>query len=189
MIEVLLFSFSISIDAFGYALGFGTRQIKLSKLEFLIFNLINTIILTIMVLAFSFLGFLLNNPIVEMLSAFALIIFGLFYVFSAFKDILKELKNNSHKQGPKLCRLHDYFKSTDLLLILCVFVFENAFSSLVFYASMSNAYLFILSNFLFHYIFFIIGFDLGAKIVNKININTSFISGLIFLILGLVNLI
>lgn len=188
MIEVLLFSFSISIDAFGYALGFGTRQIKLSKLEFLILNLINTIILTIMVLAFSYINFILDNPVVEMLSAFALIVFGLFYVIGSFKDLFKDLKKD-FKKGPNFCKLHDYFKLTDLLLILCIFIFENAFSSLVFHVSMSNGVLFVLSNFLFHYIFFIIGFDLGAKIVKKVSINTSFISGFIFLILGLVNLI
>ena len=40
MIEVLLFSFSISIDAFGYSLGFGSKNIKINKVDFFILNII-----------------------------------------------------------------------------------------------------------------------------------------------------
>lgn len=188
MIEVLLFSFSISIDAFGYAMGFGTRNIKLSKLEFLVLNLVNTTILSLLVISFSYLNFIFKYPIVEKISAIALIIFGIVYIIQAFKDSLSTInvtKNNISKES--FNNIKDYFKFTDFALVLTIFIFENAFSSLVFHSSLSNAVLFIFSNFVFHYLFFIIGFDLGAKIVKKININTSFISGFIFLLLGIFN--
>lgn len=189
MIEVLLFSFSISIDAFGYAMGFGTRNIKLSKIEFLILNLTNTTILTLLVLSFSYLNFIFKYPIVEKISSIALIIFGIIYVMEAFKDNFKALKTKNKKVSRNsFSGIKDYFKFSDFFLVLTIFIFENAFSSLVFHSSLSNAVLFIFSNFIFHYLFFIIGFDLGAKIVKKINVNTSFISGLIFLILGIFNL-
>lgn len=183
MLEVLLFSFSISIDAFGYSFGFGTRNIKLTKLEFLILNLINTTVLSLMVITFSYIKFLFSCPIVEKISSIALIIFGAYYIFESFKDIFFKKQNSNGL----LLKNNDYFKVYDFILILTIFIFENAFSSLVFHTSLSNAVLFIFSNFIFHYLFFIIGFDLGAKIIKKININTSFISGFIFVVLGCFN--
>lgn len=189
MIEVLLFSFSISIDAFGYAMGFGTRDIKLSKLEFLILNLINTTILTLMVVSFKYLNFLFEFAIVEKISSISLIFFGIIYIFQAFKESFEKIKNKSNTISNKsFFKVRDYFKFSDLALVLTIFVFENAFSSLIFHTSLDNAVLFIFSNFIFHYLFFIIGFDLGNKIIKKVNFNTSFVSGIIFVLLGLFNL-
>lgn len=189
MIEVLLFSFSISIDAFGYAMGFGTRDIKLSKLEFLILNLINTTILTLMVVCFSYLSFIFQFAIVEKISSLSLILFGIIYIYQAFKQSFEKLKSTSNLISKKcFLKVRDYFKFSDLALVLTIFVFENAFSSLIFHTSLTNAVLFVSSNFIFHYLFFIIGFDLGNKIVKKININTSLISGVIFVLLGIFNL-
>ena len=195
MLEVLLFSFSISIDAFGYSMGFGTKNIKISKIEFLIFNLINSTILTIFLMAFSHISFLLNNGFVEKISPLILCLFGLYYVVQSFyvviKSIISKKKNIEinvvKKEYFKHCS-ENYFKFSDLVLLFSVFIFENAFSAFVFYTHLSMPILFVLTNFIFHYMFFIIGFDLGNKIVKRVNLNTSFISGFIFLILGFYNL-
>lgn len=189
MLEVLLFSFSISIDAFGYSMGFGTRNIKIRRLEFLILNLINTLILTILLLLFSDESNILNNKIVESMAPILLLIFGLYYVAQSFITLFKELKNVckvSHKD--LFDKKNDYFKLSDIFLLLLVFLFENAFSTFVFYTSLSDILLFVASNFIFHYLFFLIGFDLGSKIIEKVGLSSSFISGFIFLFLGIFNL-
>lgn len=187
MLEVLLFSFSISIDAFGYSFGFGTRNIKLTKFEFLVLNIINSLILSVMLIGFSNLNFLFKYKIFEKISSVSLIIFGFIYLIQSFVDIFKRNKKHNLSNGDLYLR-QDYFKLRDLFLMLIIFIFENAFSSFVFHSRLSNQVLFILSNFMFHYLFFIVGFDLGAKIIKKININTSYISGLIFILLGIFNL-
>ena len=185
MLEVLLFSFSISIDAFGYSIGFGTRNIKINKLEFLIINLLNSTILTLLLLTYSkFKHLIENNSLIEKIVPYLLILFGFYYIFSSFVSLFKKHKN---KEGVFL-KEDNYFKISDILLLFFVFLCENTFSTFVFYTSLNGVELFVLSNFIFHYLFFVIGFDLGNKIIKKISFNSSFLSGVIFVLLGIFNL-
>ena len=189
MLEVLLFSFSISIDAFGYSMGFGTRNIKIKRSEFFVLNLINTLILTILLISFSKMSYILNNKIVESMAPILLLLFGAYYVVQSFISLFKQLKNVTYINKEKVFdNKKDYFKLSDIFLLFLVFLFENAFSTFVFYTSLDGIVLFVSSNFIFHYLFFLIGFDLGSKIVKKIDFNSSFISGFIFLFLGIFNL-
>lgn len=189
MLEVLLFSFSISIDAFGYSMGFGTRNIKIKRSEFFVLNLINTLILTILLISFSNMSYILNNKIVESMAPILLLLFGAYYVVQSFISLFKQLKNGTYINKEKVFdNKKDYFKLSDIFLLFLVFLFENAFSTFVFYTSLDGIVLFVSSNFIFHYLFFLIGFDLGSKIVKKIDFNSSFISGFIFLFLGIFNL-
>ena len=194
MIEVLLFSFSISIDAFGYSLGFGSRNIKLGKVDFLILNLINSSILTFFLLIFSSIKNLLNASIIEKISPICLLLFGVYYVYQSFYKLFKSLKQKSKNKISVIgedelsIKTKKHFMLSDLLLLLTIFVFENIFSCFVFYTSLSGGVFFVLTNFIFHFMFFTIGFDLGNKIVKKIDFNSSFISGFIFCLLGILNL-
>ena len=191
MLEVLLFSFSISIDAFGYSLGFGSKNIKVNKIDFFILNIINSLILSLLLLIFSNFSYVLNNKIVEIISPVLLCLFGLYYLIQSYINLImvynKFKKDNCVNANKKFLNIikNNYFKVADLLLLLSIFIFENAFSTFIFYTSLSNPILFVASNFFFHYMFFIIGFDLGNKIVKRINFNSSFITGYIFLLLGL----
>lgn len=74
MFEVLLFSFSISIDAFGYSVGFGSKNTKLSQIQFLILNLINTGILTLFMLSYPKITFLFASEIVHGMSGYILLV-------------------------------------------------------------------------------------------------------------------
>ncbi|MBQ9793147.1 MAG: hypothetical protein IJW32_05395 [Clostridia bacterium] len=189
MLEVLLFSFSISIDAFGYSMGFGTRNIKIKRSEFFVLNLINTLILTILLISFSKISYILNNKIVESMAPILLLLFGAYYVLQSFISLFKQLKNIDCVNSENVFdNKKDYFKLSDIFLLFLVFLFENAFSTFVFYTSLNGIFLFVSSNFIFHYLFFLIGFDLGSKIVKKIGFSSSFISGFIFLFLGIFNL-
>lgn len=190
MLEVLLFSFSISIDAFGYSMGFGTRNIKINRFDFFILNFINSLILTILIIIFSKVSYILNNKIFENIAPILLLLFGIYYVGQSFISLFKQLlnKHTNNNQDVLFNKKNTYFKLTDIFLLLSIFLFENAFSTFVFYTSLTEPVLFVLSNFIFHYMFFLIGFDLGSKIVKKIDFSSSFISGFIFLFLGFFNL-
>jgi len=192
MIEVLLFSFSISIDAFGYSLGFGSKNIKINKIDFFILNIINSLILTLLLVVFYKYSYILNNEVIEIISPLLLCLFGFYYIVQSFIALFKSYKDLSKKsfatknQNILLgVQKNTYFKFSDLFLLLSIFIFENAFSTFIFYTNLSNPVLFVASNFFFHYMFFLIGFDLGNKIVKKINFSSSFITGYIFAFLGL----
>ena len=111
----------------------------------------------------------------------------MYYLFEAFIKAIKVLNKNSAKEQclKALCKPIKYLKTVDFITLIAVFVVENAFSTLIFFNQFTNAYLFIFSNFIFHYLFFTIGFDLGSKIAKKIASNTPIITGTIFILLGL----
>lgn len=201
--EVLLFSLSISIDALGYSLGFGSKNVIISLPQFFILNLINTIILTIYLQVFFNFEHIFKNPVVEKISPILLAVFGLYYVTSAFYFKLRKLKKTDRinknnfinflnkkvsKQYAKTYIKNNYLSPSDLTMLFLVFIFENAFSTFVFYTSFNNAVLFVLTNFIFHFFFFLLGFNLGKKLAEKLNGHTSFISGYIFLCLAYVEL-
>lgn len=194
MLEVLLFSFSISIDAFGYSMGFGSKNIKINKFDFLLLNLINSLILSIFLISFSYIDYLFNNNFIEKISPVILCLFGCYYIFESFYSLIKlnSLKNNlqikKSYENKFVRKINNYFGFSDLFILFSIFIFENAFSTFIFYTHMTDAVLFVFSNFIFHYLFFIIGFDLGSKIVKKVNFKSSFLTGYIFLLLGLYNL-
>ena len=190
MLEVLLFSFSISIDAFGYSMGFGTRNIKIKRLEFLVLNLINSLILSILLISFSNVSYVLNNIIIKSVSPLLLMLFGFYYIIQSFVDLFKNKEiGDNQKQKIFINKKEGIFKLWDLMLLLLVFLFENAFSTFIFYTSMTkDIFFFVASNFIFHYLFFLIGFDLGGKIIKKFGFNSSFLSGFIFIFLGIFNL-
>lgn len=189
MFEVLLFSISISIDAFGYSLGFGSKNVKPSKFDFLILNLINTSILIFFFLIYSYIfNFINEYNFLNKITALLLLLFGIYYIYDAFKKVVKSLKitNLVGTQNFNLLNKQiKYFSLSDLFVLLIVFIVENAFSTLIFFNQFNNAFLFIFSNFIFHYLFFTIGFDLGSKIAKRIATNTPVITGTIFILLGL----
>ena len=185
MLEILFFSLSISLDAFGYSLGFGSRKIKVSKLDFFIINLINSTILFFYLLAFSHLTFFFQNSITAKISPILLIFLASYYILTSFKQKIIIPKNNKLNANLR----SEYFNYLDILVLFAVFVFENMFSAFIFYTTFaSNMWFFILSNFFFHYFFFLLGFNIGNKIAKKLCENSNFISGFIFLILGYLEL-
>lgn len=189
MLEVLFFSFSISIDAFGYSLGFGSRNIKLGVKDFLILNIINILILSLFLSIFPYIKFLSESVFLEDVGSYLLLIFGVYYFFMAYKDLIFELKNGVKAKDFTFKERFNYLSFTDFLLLFSIFVIENIFSTFVFFASLSHIEIFVLLIFLFHCIFFVLGFKMGNKIISKLPLDTSFISGSIFILLALVNLI
>jgi len=185
VIEVLLFSLSISVDAFGYSLSFGSQNLKVSKKDFFVLDLINSLILSIFLLTVSSFKQILENQFVKNISSILLFVFGMYYFVIAFVEKISDIKNAKKNNKDIFFKKQESLKLKNLFILLLVFIFENAFSSLIFLATLSYPLLFICSNFVFHYMFFIIGFDLGSRIVKKINGTSSVISGFIFILLSI----
>lgn len=205
--EVLLFSLSISIDALGYSLGFGSKNVNIGLPQFFVLNLINTTILSLFLFVFSNFEPIFKNHIVSLISPILLALFGTYYVASAFYKLIVNNKSSKTKKEPKstlkfsnfliktnnkklkkMYCVNNNLSCIDLTMLFLVFIFENAFSTFVFYTSFNNAILFVVTNFIFHFFFFLLGFNLGKKIASKLNNHTSFVSGYIFLTLSYIEL-
>ena len=188
MLQLLVFSISISIDAIGYSMGFGSRNVKLKKIEFLLINLLNILILSLFLNITSKIEFLVNSKYLDKVGIILLGVFGFIYILLALKNQITLLKVGSIVNNNfKFQKINSYLNLYDLFLLLSIFITENIFCVFVFYSKFDNPTLFVLLIFIFHYLFFLIGFKMGNKIVSKIDNNSSFLAGVIFVFLSLFN--
>ena len=77
MLQTLIFAFSISIDAFGYSLGFGSRRVKLGVLDFFAVNVLNILILCLFLTIFPYIKFLSESVFLEDMGNYLLLLFYL----------------------------------------------------------------------------------------------------------------
>ena len=188
MIEVLLFSFSISIDAFGYSVGFGSKNIKLTRIQFLLLNIINTGILVIFMTIYPKITSLFSSKTTHYMGSILLLVLGLYNCFIAFRTLFVRYFAHTKKIIIKDRFYNSFLTLFDLFSLLLVFLSENLFSTFIFYSTLNHAMLFILASFCFHYIFFIVGFDLGLKIKKAFPFDSRFITYNIFIMIALINL-
>ena len=87
MLQLIIFSISISIDALGYSMGFGSRNVRLTKLEFLLINILNILILSFFLNIFPSIKFLSQSQWLEEISKILLYIFGSYYILMALKEL------------------------------------------------------------------------------------------------------
>ena len=158
------------------------------KRDFFTINIINTLILSLFLMLFSRFDILIENELFDKISPFLLVFYGWYNIFVSFKSLFPNFDSTENKVLTLIKKGEiNYFCTIDLLFLLLIFIFENLLSTVIFFSQFSNALVFVFSNFIFHYLFFIIGFDLGSKIIKKINFDTSIISGVIFVLLGIFN--
>jgi len=187
MLEVLLFSISISIDAFGYSVGFGSKNIKLTRIQFLILNALNSGILILFLSLYSNFTTLFTSEIVQNLSSILLLVIGLYNGVVAYRALFMSFKAYDKKIIFKNGAQESFFGIVDLFLLLLIFVFENVFSTFIFYSILSHPEFFVIISFCLHYIFFMVGFDLGLKIKKSFPFDTRFITFVSFVLMGLIN--
>ena len=189
MLQTLIFTFSISIDAFGYSLGFGSRRVKLGVLDFFAVNVLNILILCLFLTIFPYIKFLSESVFLEDMGNYLLLLFGVYYFFMAYKELIFELKYGIKEEKKIRHNSLNYLNFSDLLLLFAIFIIENMFSTFIFYASLTGRHIFIISTFLFHCMFFTLGFKTGNKIVKSLMLDDEFVSGSIFILLALSNLV
>jgi putative Mn2+ efflux pump MntP len=184
MLSIIFFAFSLSLDALGYALGFGSRNVKLRFVDFLILNILNVLILSFLFEVYSLIQFSSFVGFLKSFGDYLLLFFGLYYIFLAFKEqFFSKEKKIFFKRSQS-----SYLTIVDLFLLLSIFFIENIFAVIIFCASFSGKIYFISLIFLFHMFFFLIGFCVGNKVVRNLNLDSSFLSGTIFVVLALINL-
>ncbi len=185
MLSIVLFAFSLSLDALGYSLGFGSRKVRLSLIDFFAINILNVLILSFFFQIYSNELFMFHT-FLESFGNYLLMIFGFYYILLAIKEQIVSFKNK--KIGVvKLKENYSYLTTIDLLLLLSIFVVENIFATIIFCTNFTGQVYFIAFIFLFHLLFFSIGFFMGNKVASGLKIDSSFLSGTIFVLLSLIN--
>lgn len=189
MLEVLLFSLSVSLDAFGYSLGFGSKNIKLSRKDFLFLNIANCSILILFLMYYPTLLPLSTSNIARNMGSFLLLVLGSYNIITAYWAVFVRFKAYSKTDLPKNNFQTSKLTFLDLSILLLVFCFENMFSTFIFYSTLSHIEVFVCSHFIFHYSLFLLGSEVGLKLRKFFLIDSSFFAGIIFTLIGLFNLL
>lgn len=185
MLEVLFFSLSISIDAFGLSLSTFGQHFKIRPLLFLALNVLNASLLSFFLLIFKNVS-VLSTPTLSKLGDIFLVLFGLYYMISAAK---KQNENLHSSNNYVVLKKKENLKVGDLLMLLYMFVFENIISAIIFYSNFDYPVFFVVSNFVLHAFFFMVGVAFGEKITKHIDVDSSFVSGAVFFALGAIELL
>ena len=186
MLEVLLFSFSVSIDAIGLSLNFGSRNFILTKMQFLALNILNSAVLTFFLMIFPFVPFM-NVPWIGSVGSYAMLIIGEWYIVKCICCEINAFYSPTKKKH-NLSFVKRYFSLKEFFLLVFFFVVENVMSTIIFYSSLMYPVLFIVSTFIFHHMAFTIGYDLGDKLSKVLPFDPNFISGIVFFALGILNI-
>ncbi len=187
MVSTIIFALSLSIDAFGYSFGFGSRNVRLRPIEFLVLNLLNVLILWLFFEIYSFSELAILHNFLESIGNYLLLGFGFYYIFLALKSQLFDLKTQDKCKIEIKNSEFSHLTLLDLALLLSIFVIENILATIIFCVSFTGKYVFLIFIFLFHMLFFLLGFFMGNKIVSFCKIDSSLLSGVIFVVLALFN--
>ena len=191
VLSVILFSFSISIDAFSLAIGYGVQGIKFSLLSSVLINLINGTFLCV--------SAFFSQRIFACFSADIIVYIGSSFLF--FMGVLKfaEFFKNRNKERHFVVRdfgfgdwHKNYFcfeikKGFSIIPLMCIESVISGFGFLSYGANMIF-YLICFAIF-FHSLFLFLGSNLGNKMtVGYVEIDFSWFSGIIFIFLSMMKI-
>lgn len=174
MVSVFLFAFAISMDAFSLAIGFGIKGLKFKFLDCIFINVINSFFLFISILlsrsVFSFLD--VNN--ISTIGCCFLFLLGVFNLINYFlSKTQKEIYfNKKQKTVDKL----------SITVLLCVESVVSGFSMLAFDGSIITL---VFLSFVLHTMFLFLGLKWGKNVAKGTNLNTEWLSGVIFILLAI----
>ena len=195
MLQSLLLVFSLCLDTFVASIAYGTDKIKIPFYSSIIINLVCSSFLGIAL----FLGDLLNNfmpiNVATYLSFFLLLGLGIYRVFEVFCK--KYIKKFSNKDKPLTFKVFDFkfvlqiyadeikadYDNSKLLSAKEAFSLAVGFGSGLGYVNYAQV---IILCFLVGIVCLRVGSQLGRHFANIINVNLSWLSGVLLIILAFI---
>lgn len=117
MLESLLLVLALSLDAFAASIAYGANRIRIPLSSILIINSICTMFLAITILIGSFIKTAIPGDMLSVLSFIMLILLGVYYMFEGFvKTVLSKSTNSNRRLNLKVF---------DLRFIIEVYVDET----------------------------------------------------------------
>jgi len=177
MITLIFLIIAVSIDAMSFGFAQGIKNNKISIFYCLIMTILSTILFSIPLYISKFIVYYLNEKTLNIINGIVLIILGLFYLLNYFFNNKKINKKTEHNISLKYCIIETIPISLDAIFT----AFLNGYTLNYLYVGIIF-YFFI--TFIYIYIFNII----GLRISKKTSTNLSFLSSLIFIVIGILKL-
>ena len=178
MASIFLFGLVISIDAFSLAVCFGIKGLKFGFFDCVFINLINSLSLIISVLFAKTIFYNLSGDNLVIIGCCFLLFLGIYNIINFLLNKINK-KTLNYKTRKEKSKTHETFS---IIFLLCFESFISGFSAL---AYIENILLIILSAFVFHTLFLFFGLYFGKKIAGSENIDASWLSGIIFILLAI----
>lgn len=192
MLEIIILIIIFSIDVLFVSISYSIKNIKIPFNALLMISFICSFSLLISVLFSYSINCFINNTLKNFISFLILFLMGLYNIFQErikrlFKDSNNKLLNiyfDETKADFNNSQNLNQREAFNLSLILSIDTLFGGFSIGLVY----NYILFItILSFIINIVFLELGFFLGKKI-KLLNINTSYILGIILIILGILKL-
>ena len=177
MASVFLFGLLISIDAFSLAICFGIKGLRVGFFDCVFINIINSFSLLVSILLAKTIFCNFSNDDLIRVGCCFLLFLGFYNIINFFlsKKNKKVLNFRIKKERSKIYELFS------ILFLLCFESFISGFSALVY---IDNIFFVVLSSFVFHTLFLFLGLFLGKKMTGGREVDLSWLSGIIFILLA-----
>lgn len=204
MIHSLLFVIALSMDSFLAAFAYGTRNIRIPWYSALLIASIGTVMLGFSVVIASWIHLILPGYAGKVLSCGLFLVIGISTIFQeVIKSLLKQHRNKTLKfaYSGMLFVIDVYIDETkadrdfskilsakEAIYLAIALSFDSLLSGLAFGLDQHSLYGILSLNFLVSFLTLGTGAFLGTKVQTKKNLNLSWFSGCLFLLLGILRL-
>ena len=177
MIKSIFLITALSLDAFSFGLAQGFKNNKIKILYIFTMAFISTLLFFIPLILSQYIFQYFDKYICNIVNGFILILLGLYYLIKYFlekncKNNTKNVKNN--KFCLKFCILSTFPISLDAI-----------FTALLNGYTMTNITFITITYFLFTFFAILLSNFISLNLSNKSNYDLSWLSGLIFIFIGL----
>ena len=186
LIQILLLCVALNLDAFCFAFAFGIKKTKLSWLNILTICIIDLFMLGAGLFISYALQSVVQSNLLTILGACILMVLGAYYIISFF------IKGHLHSVSCSAAAVADknnVLSFKEALFLGFVAGIDGFAAGLASSFSLSNIFIMLSIFFAVIFGFIFCGSVLGYKISKKINLDFSWVSGLILIGIGVVRLV
>lgn len=182
MLTITLLIIAVSIDAMSFGLAQGLKKIKITFIYIACMSILSTILFSVPLYLSRFIVEYLSEFWLDLVNGIILLALGIYYIAIYFVDLKKQDNLDiyvSKNESITFMKLKPALAATIPISIDAVFTaFLNGYS-------LSHIGYGIILYFIITFLSILITNQLGLQLSKRSNINLGFLSGLIFIIIGL----
>lgn len=200
--EIIILLFSLSIDLFFVGLSFGINKINITMLQNLFLNLIGTMILVLTFIIGKNLTYYFLNFNSYPISASIFIVLGIIKLANSLKSILHQKNRIFHIRYKTIeirlqifkqsfqpdYLIHQHMSYRELILLAVLLSIDNIIAGIGIGLLDISFPLLIVMSFSISFVFLYTSNYIGSKISVHIPKNRDWISGIILILIGLLNI-
>ncbi len=193
MFDIFLLIFIFSLDSFLVSIAYSIKKIKINCLCLIIISLVNVLSILFSVYIGIFISLFISKQVLKIISFLILVCLGLYNILDDFiqnkfindSKILKIIIDKSNADLDKSNNISVY----EAIILSFVLSIDSFLGSISIGFSNIPILILLIIVFITNLLFLLIGKYLGSKLNSILNINFSYISGIIIILIALLRLL